>query len=481
MPTRWLTVDFLPTDASLPMTESLLSLSPSPEILVLLVLGIAFIESLALVGLLVPGVVLMTAAASMAGHQMIALPWLLGAAFVGAVLGDGVSYWLGARHRDHVVSRWPLSQHPEWLGRGARFFERYGVYSVFIGRFVGPVRPIIPLVAGMMHMPARTFLLANVASALLWAPAYLLPGYLLGHTWQRRLDLPANVEMALLVMAASVVGLAVVFSWGRAQVGRHGRVYYAVARLARRVPVMRRPWLAMSRSGEVPLASLFLSLLALTLTCAWTLLVVQHPEPLMIDLQAQRLFSWLSADWLTETSLLLAQIGDKAGIAALSLPWVVWLTWIKRWDVLAHGAAAMGGIGALNTLGKAVFARPRPETPEYLTGSFSYPSAHTSTWVVIVGLLAAFVASRLPRQRRMWVYWLAMATALPMALSRLAIGVHWLSDLIGGALLGLVVCAMIQINWQRRYRAPLPPLPWAALLLGSLLCVGTRVVFFSPV
>lgn len=80
------------------------------------------VESLALVGLLVPGVVLITAAASMAGHQMVALPWLIGAAFAGAVLGDGLSYFLGYRHRDTVVTRWPLSLHPEWLGRGARFF-----------------------------------------------------------------------------------------------------------------------------------------------------------------------------------------------------------------------------------------------------------------------------------------------------------------------------------------------------------------------
>lgn len=179
------------------------------------------VESLALVGLLVPGVVLITAAASMAGHQMVALPWLIGAAFAGAVLGDGLSYFLGYRHRDTVVTRWPLSLHPEWLGRGARFFERYGIYSVFIGRFVGPVRPIIPLIAGMMHMPARTFLLANVISAALWAPAYVLPGYLLGHTWQQRLNLPANVEMAVVMMAVSVVALAVMFSWGRAQeIGR---------------------------------------------------------------------------------------------------------------------------------------------------------------------------------------------------------------------------------------------------------------------
>ncbi|WP_404377476.1 bifunctional DedA family/phosphatase PAP2 family protein [Vreelandella aquamarina] len=463
------------------INDTLLSLSLSPALLLLLVLGIALVESLALVGLLVPGVVLITAAASIAGHQAIALPWIISAAFIGAVLGDSASYLLGYRHSDTVTTRWPLSLHPEWLGRGARFFERYGIYSVFIGRFIGPVRPIIPLVAGMMRMPGRTFAWANIISAALWAPAYVLPGYLLGHTWQQRLNLPANVEMAIIMLAASVIILAVMFSWGRAQVGRHGRIYFAIAHLARRVPAMRRPWLAMSRNGEVPLASLFLCLIALTAASAWTLLIMQHDGPLLIDLQAKQLFAWLRSPWLVDASLLLAKVGDKAGIIMLAAPWALWLLLVKRFDLLTHGALALGGIGVLNTLGKAVFGRARPDTPDYLVGSFSYPSAHTSTWVVVTGVMAVLIASRQPRQRRMWVYWLAIGITLPMALSRLVLDVHWLSDLVGGALLGLVVCALIQLNWQRRYRRPLPSIPWARLLLGSLLLVGVRVAFFPPV
>ena len=194
------------------LVDILHSLTPSPPVLISLVLVISLIESLAVVGLLVPGVVLITSAASMAGHQDIALAWLIGAAFIGALIGDGVSFSLGYRHRETVTQRWPLSQHPEWLGRGARFFERYGIWSVFIGRFVGPVRPIIPLVAGMMHMPPRTFIWANITSAALWAPAYILPGYLLGRTWQHHLNLPPGLEAALLILAAIIVALAFIFS-----------------------------------------------------------------------------------------------------------------------------------------------------------------------------------------------------------------------------------------------------------------------------
>ncbi|MFI0473997.1 bifunctional DedA family/phosphatase PAP2 family protein [Halomonas sp. HMF6819] len=463
------------------LAEQLLDLSLSPFTLLLLIFLISALESLAVVGLLVPGVVLVTAAASMAGHQGVDMLGLLLAAFFGAVAGDGISFKLGYDYREQITRRWPLSQHPEWLERGARFFERYGIYSVFIGRFVGPVRPIIPLVAGMMRMRPRTFVWANLSSALVWAPAYVLPGYLLGHTWQRYLKLPPNIEAALMVIGAIVVVLAVVFSWGRAQLGRHGRLYLVTARLARRLPFARRPWLAMSQSGEVPLASLLLLIIALTGFCAWTLYVLKSPESLTLDLQAQRLFDWLRTDSLLLVSLGLAKLGDKLGIAVLMTPWALWLLFKRRFDVLVCWAGALGGVALLNTVGKAVFGRARPDTPDYLTGSLSYPSAHTSGFVVVVGLAAAFIAAECSRRYRLWVYWGAIIIVLPMALSRLLLGVHWLSDLIGGALLGLCVCALTRLVWQHRARNPLSPCPFTSLMGLTAVLIGLRIAFLPPV
>lgn len=462
------------------MIDSIFAMSMSPTTLLLIIFLIALLESLALIGLLVPGVVLVTAAASVAGHQALGLHWLMGAAFIGAVLGDGISYKLGYHYRDQVTQRWPLVHHPDWLGRGSRFFERYGIYSVFIGRFVGPVRPIIPLIAGMMRMPAPLFLWANVLSAALWAPAYILPGYLLGRTWQQHLDLPPNIEAAAIMLAVSMVVLAVIFSWGRAQVSRDGWVYLITARIVRHTPCLRRPWLSMSRSGEVPLASLALLIMSLASVSAWTLWVMHHDGPLNMDIQAQRLFDWLSHDALVRVSVVLADIGDKLGIAALLTPWALWLLVHRRWDAVCHWGVAIGGIALLNTLGKAIFARERPFTPEHLTGSMAYPSAHTSTIVVIVGLAAAFSVTSLARKWHVWTYWLAIVLTTLMALSRLVLNVHWLSDLIGGALLGLVVCALVRLNWQRCYRPALPRCPWRPLAAASLILVTLRVLLLAP-
>jgi membrane protein DedA with SNARE-associated domain/membrane-associated phospholipid phosphatase len=467
----------------LSLTETLYQLAPSPGMLLFLIGLIALLESLALVGLILPGVILITAAASLAGHQDLAITAILLAAFSGAVIGDGLSFVLGYTQRERVTRLWPFSRHPEWLARGARFFQRYGSLSVFFGRFVGPVRPVIPLIAGMLHMSPRAFVWANVASAALWAPAYVLPGYLLGQTWQQLLGLPPGLGGLLIALTLVVVALAVTFSWLRQQFSRRGRLYRLLASGARRHPVMRRLWLTHSWRGrtEIPLASWLLLIFSLGGLSGLTIAVIRQRGPFELDLKVHALFDNLVVPALPAAGQLLARIGDMYGILALVIPWGLWLLARRHLAALTHLAAGLGAIALLNTLGKAIIGRSRPDTPDYLTGSLAYPSAHASSAVVIYGLAAAFLAQELPHQRRFWAYWVAIALTLPMALSRLTIGVHWLSDLIGGALLGLVVCALVRLSWQRRPRPILAPCPWISLTAASLVLIGARVAWLPPV
>lgn len=102
-------------------------------------------------------------------------PVLIGG-ITGAILGDGVSYWLGKRYGRAAFNIWPLSRSNTLLARAETLFQTYGVFSVFIGRFFGPLRAVVPLFAGIVRMPGHKFWFANIASALIWAPALLLPG-----------------------------------------------------------------------------------------------------------------------------------------------------------------------------------------------------------------------------------------------------------------------------------------------------------------
>lgn len=189
-------------------------LAANPDWLGLALLVTAFLESFAVVGIAVPGVLILSAFAFLAGTGLLELPTALLYAFFGAVLGDGCSYLIGRRFQDSV-REWPvLRDNREWLRFGEQFFERYGVLGIVIGRFLGPIRPVIPLVAGMLKMRPPLFFAVNLVSAIAWAPAYVLPGYALGASMEMAYSSTELVLMGaggMLVIAGFYYGIRHLF------------------------------------------------------------------------------------------------------------------------------------------------------------------------------------------------------------------------------------------------------------------------------
>src|SRR5215468_337819 len=139
---------------------------------------LAFGESLAFISLLLPATVILFGVGALIGEANLSFWPIWAAAALGAVFGDWLSYWIGYKFKDGVTQIWPLSRHPELIVRGRAFFRRWGSAAVFIGRFFGPLRAVVPLLAGMFSMPFLIFQLFNVASALVWATGILAPGAL---------------------------------------------------------------------------------------------------------------------------------------------------------------------------------------------------------------------------------------------------------------------------------------------------------------
>jgi membrane protein DedA with SNARE-associated domain len=137
---------------------------------------LAFGESLAFVSLLLPATVILFGIGGLIGVADIPFWPTWWAAALGAALGDWFSYWLGNRYSDPIARIWPLSRHPDLLPRGGAFFQKWGTLGVFVGRFFGPLRSIMPLVAGICGMRQIPFQIANIASAVIWATGVLAPG-----------------------------------------------------------------------------------------------------------------------------------------------------------------------------------------------------------------------------------------------------------------------------------------------------------------
>ena len=182
-------------------------LSQNPEYIFITVFIVALCESLAVVGIIVPGVGLITAASIMAGNLQLDVFLLLVCAITGAFMGDVASFYLGRFFQPNLPNIWPFKQHPSWINNGHDFFARHGGKSIFFGRFIGPIRPFIPMVAGIMAMPQNYFMLLNGLSAIAWGLVYLLPSYYLGEqlniewllSWQGILALGVISAIAVLV------------------------------------------------------------------------------------------------------------------------------------------------------------------------------------------------------------------------------------------------------------------------------------------
>jgi membrane protein DedA with SNARE-associated domain len=145
---------------------------------------LAFGESFAILSLIIPATVALVGIGLLIGASNIEFWPVWFAASVGAALGDWISYWIGLKLENAAHRVWPLSSYPQMIERGEEFFKRWGIWSVFIGRFFGPVRAIIPLVAGTFEMPFVPFQIANWTSAFLWAFILLAPGFtILKYLW----------------------------------------------------------------------------------------------------------------------------------------------------------------------------------------------------------------------------------------------------------------------------------------------------------
>jgi membrane protein DedA with SNARE-associated domain len=142
--------------------------------------AVAFLESFCFLSIVWPGTAILIGISALLAKSGVELDVLwpaIVAAGVGGALGYAISYWIGLYYKDGIREIWPFNRHAALVDHGQSFFARWGALSVFLGHFFGPVRAIIPVVAGMYAMPQWQFQLANICSAFIWAAGVIAPAY----------------------------------------------------------------------------------------------------------------------------------------------------------------------------------------------------------------------------------------------------------------------------------------------------------------
>jgi undecaprenyl-diphosphatase len=177
-----------------------------------LVGAMAFLETGAGVGLVAPGELVVILGGVAAGQGEVELAPLIALAWVCAVAGDTVSFFLGRRlGRGFLIERGDrFGLSGDRLERIERHFARHGGETILLGRFIGLVRSLAPFVAGASRMPARRFLPMTALAAAIWATACTLLGYVFWNSVDEALALAKESSLALaaVVLAGFAVRLA---------------------------------------------------------------------------------------------------------------------------------------------------------------------------------------------------------------------------------------------------------------------------------
>ena len=411
-------------------------LTVNPQWLAAAVFIVAFVECLAIAGLIVPGTVLLFAVAVLAGSGALSLSETLLLGFMAGVLGDIVSYFIG-RHFHQNIRRLPgLRHHPEWIAGAETYFQRYGIASLLVGRFIGPLRPMLPMVAGMFDMPFPRFLAISLLAAAGWSVAYLLPGWATGAAI--RLPLPEGFWPEAGIVAGSIaamVGLSITSS-----MRRHRKATVLIAGMSCLI-----------------LAGLFIGYPYLTALDQGVMTLIQEHRKPMLD----------------EVAVTFTLIGEFRNMLMFSALLTGLLLLTRQWRQAIFAGSTLLFTALANTATKQFFARVRPEVLSDPLVSYSMPSGHASGAFALFLTLAVLAGrGQPPRLRLTWLL-LGCLPALSIALSRVYLGAHWPTDVVAGAMLAACVCAASL--WLIQRKEPLnamPPRVWWLVLPALTVLFG---------
>lgn len=332
-----------------------------------LVFLIAFCDALAVVGIVVPALPLLFAVGTLIGLGHLDGPYALLCAAAGAFAGDALSYWIGHRWGTAMRGLWLFRRYPGLLDRGEQLFRRHGSKGIVIARFIGAVRPFVPAVAGMLHMPLRRYVPASVFAALSWAAVFLAPGWIFGASYDAVAAVADKLVLVLLgvVLAIALVWALVLYTWRwfaahadnlLARALRWTRAHPRLGRYAAALIDPRRP-------ESASLIVLAVCLFAMAwLWAGFTAWLLVRGEPLLFDREVQALMFSLRNPLADRTMAALAAIGSAPALGAGSIAVLGWLGWRKRWMAAAHWLAAIA-VGLAITVGLgALVEMPRPPT-----------------------------------------------------------------------------------------------------------------------
>jgi membrane protein DedA with SNARE-associated domain/membrane-associated phospholipid phosphatase len=479
-----------------------------------IILAVSFVESLAFIGLLFPGTVFMILVGFLASKGLLDIKDLVWFAAVGSFLGDIFSYYLGQKGK-FIFKKDSRLFKVSYLEAGERFFAKHGDKSVILGRFIGPLRPIIPFVSGLCRMNIRKFIIFDIIGSIAWSFFYLYLGYFFGAAWQvielwsTRIGLATTAVIIFLVLIYVLRWL--VIKKGKSFIALASSIWFSIKEAVIANSEMQRVMAGHPRFFKFisarfkknffygrPLSFLTIAFLYTVSLLAGNIESVVTYDPIVqADIRIANLMFAFRSSGVVHFFLWITILGkfQLIAIMTLSLAAIFWI-WRKKIFSLAL-LISVGGSSLFVFLGKDLIHRLRPagNIPVYDERFFSFPSNHAAMAVALYGFIMIILWKKAEQWKiKINILFASLILIFLVGFSRIYLGVHFLSDVLGGYLVGLIwlIISVSIIEWLEHSKRSFPnkvnswldkvknKLPEIQSSIKSMR-IGTSVLLLIPV
>lgn len=411
---------------------------------------LAGLEAAAFVGLIIPGETAMLLGGVLVASGRAGLATMMIVASVGAVLGDSLGYEIGRHFGDPIRhSRLGRRISEKRWRKAEEYVQRRGGRAIFLGRFVGVLRALVPAMAGASRMPYRIFLPYNAAGGIVWACGFVFAGYLAGNSYERVAQIAGRASLLLAVVVVAIIIVIVVARW----ISHHpDKIRGWLQTVGERPFVSRVRRRYATQLGFVGDRLRPSSALGLALTIQLLLLavfgwlfggvvqdVLRHEELVQLDPPVARFFLDHSEAWLTHVANALSWVGSVAVLVPLIVATGLYAyrrtsSWRPLWQLVI----TLAGASALAALVRELVGRPRP-TANALDDvpSSAFPSAQaTQSVAALIGVALVIATLNASWTRRVALMTVAVIGTVVVGATRIYLGVQAASDVLGGWALG---------------------------------------------
>jgi membrane protein DedA with SNARE-associated domain len=448
---------------------------------------ISLAESLAVVGSLVPGSVTMTAIGILAGSGIMRIDYTLIASSLGAVCGDSLSYALGYFYSDKLVYMWPFKKYPRWLSYGEEFFSRHGGKSVLIGRFFGPLRSMIPVIAGIMHMKQWRFLTANIISAFGWSLLYVMPGVLIGAAGhQLSSEVATRLFFIILFLLLSIWIVSLIIKWVVLKLHNYLKNnLHGFWLNFKKYPQLVKTYHLFTPRAEtnhyqtagLVLLAIFCFLGGITLLA----LNLQNTYIKNMDIPVYLFLQSIHSSLLEAVFIICTQLTSTLTIAVLYTACCLWFIYNKKIRSAIYMSALVMVSSSLGYILTQLINTARPEGLLITMSGSSFPNTNLLVATALYGFIFYYIQNKNVLLTNALRSFILIVLGLS-GLGSIYLGDHWLTDVLAayftGALICLITCLFYRKVKSGREKKSLS-VKILLLLLTMMLCSSLVSIYLN--